>query len=246
MPAVRPFGEIPFAAVASDDELRGTLGERPLPELLEQLGQAGLTGTVRIGEGSAVHLDGGRIYLATTPSSTDVANVLFGAGTATLDEIRALLAAPAGDAAGALADQHPDAAGTLDRLLHEYNLSALFEMIVPSDAGFEIVEGDRHPVGSRFSEAASELVAQADRRLTIWKQIAVRIPSTAATFALAEALPDGDDERLVTADEWRYLSLLDGHRSVADVINATGESAFRVCSSLYRLLLEGLVREIES
>ena len=48
----------------------------------------------------------------------------------------------------------------------------------------------------------------------------------------------------MTADEWRYLSLLDSHRSVADVITETGESAFRVCTSLYRLLLEGLIEEV--
>ncbi len=199
---------------------------------------------LRIGSQSEIWLHEGAVYLARTPSSADVSSVLFGVGTATEASIIELLGQPDGNAAATLVGDDPEAAATLDRLLHEYNLSALFEMVVPTDATFNFEAGTRHPIGPRFAESVADLIEQANRRLEIWTQIAARIPSTSAVFSLQPALPDGAEERIVTGDEWRYLSLLDGHTSVADVINQTGESAFRVCSSLYRLLLEGLIAEV--
>ncbi|MGH1503565.1 MAG: DUF4388 domain-containing protein [Acidimicrobiales bacterium] len=221
--------------------MTGSLAETSLPDVLRALEAEQATGVLQIGQASEVWLEAGKVYLAHTPSSPPLDAVLFGADAATADEITAALAA--GTAAATLAAADDGAAPTYERLLHEYNLNALFEMIVPSDTEYSFVAGDVHALGGRFAEPVEELVAQADRRLDIWRQIAARIPNTSMVFHLAPNLPDEEDERVVTADEWRYLSLLDGHRSVAEVIGATGESAFRVCSSLYRMLLEGLIAE---
>ncbi len=221
--------------------MTGSLAETSLPDVLRTLEAEKATGVLQIGQGSEVWLDDGSVYLARTPSSPPLDAVLFGADAASAEQIAAAL--EAGGAAATLATADAEAAPTYERLLHEYNLNALFEMIVPSDAAFSFVAGDVHALGPHFAEPVEELVSQADRRLDIWRQIAARIPNTSMVFHLASSLPGDDDERVVTADEWRYLSLLDGHRSVADVIGATGESAFRVCSSLYRMLLEGLIAE---
>lgn len=189
-------------------------------------------------------MDDGMVYLASTPESPDVASVIFGAGAATLPEISELLDHPDGDVVAILAARSENAASLLARLLHEHNLTGLFELLVPGTGSYQFEDDAVHAVGPRFAEPASELMTQAERRLDIWREIAARIPSTAVAFCLSRNLPEHGEERLITADEWRYLSLLDSHRSVADVITETGESAFRVCSILYRLLLEGLIQEV--
>lgn len=230
----------------------GTLNDTPLPDLLAAIASDGTTGVLRITDGSEIWFSGGRIYLATTASSPDLAKVLFDGNVGPPDLIAAALAGDrrADDTEGLstsaidrlLADR-PESSAAIERLLHEFSLNSLFEMLVPSEAGYRLEDGTRHPIGDRFAEDTDVLIDKAKQRLEIWRRIAARIPSTTAVFTLARRLPDQLDQRLVTADEWRFLSLLDGQNTVADVINETGESAFRVCSSLYRLLLENMVEE---
>ena len=124
-----------------------------------------------------------------------------------------------------------------------HGAAGLFELLVPSQEDFIFTPAVVHPLGAEFSESTADLIAQARQRLDIWREIAVRIPNTEVKFRLCPELPDRSDEKVITADEWRYLSLLDGKATVADVITKTGSSAFRVCSALYRLALEDLITE---
>lgn len=224
----------------------GSLSELPLGRLLEQLAQEQRSGVLRVSNGSEVWFEAGEIYLATNAASPPLESVLYGNGTTPEAEIATMLESGSNTVGADLVAADPDSLAVLNRLVHEFNLTALFELVVPSSHTFEFDDGLRHPVGSQFAEPVDQLVAQAERRLEIWKQIATRIPSVDVVFKLTSGLPDGNEERVVTSDEWRYLSMLDGHTSVSSVITRTGESAFRVCSSLYRLLLEGLLEEVQS
>ncbi len=202
------------------------------------------SGKLNVGAQSEIWTDAGRIYLVMTPSSPRVADVLFGANVASVGRIAELLSADSTTpAAQALAQMSPEATPVLGRLLHEHNLNGLFELLVPSTEDYSFTPGATHPLGSRFSELAEDLINQARQRLDIWREIAVRIPNTDVAFKLSPELPNKTQEKVITADEWRYLSLLDGKTSVAEVITRTGSSAFRVCSALYRLALEDLITE---
>ena len=232
----------------------GTLSDKPLPALLSEIAADELTGVLRIDDGSELWFSTGRTYLACTPSSPKVADVLFSAEAGTEDEIAAALGLGTDRngsvglpeeprALDVLATANPESEGPLRRILHEHNLNSLFELLVPTEATYRFEHIEVHALGDRFAEPTDELLEKAQARLEIWRSIAVRIPSTSAVFRLATSLPDSADQRLVTSDEWRFISLLDGRNDVAKLIEDTGESAFRVCSTLYRLLLEGLVEE---
>lgn len=233
----------------AEDALHGNLEDFPLGTLLQMLANKNRTGVLVLDDGSEVWLSNGRIYLATTARGAAVDAVLFGADAGELDDIDAMFrerGAAADTERGVIdriIDNRPHLEPMLRRLLHEYTLNALFELMVPSTAEFRFDPHRRHPLGDRFVYETGVLVAQAEQRLDIWRRIAARIPSTAAVYQLAHHLPDNRSERLVTADEWRLLSLIDGRRSAADIIVETGESAFRVCSTLYRLLIEQLIVE---
>ncbi len=233
----------------SAEPLEGNLAAITLPKLLASIVANMETGVLTIEGTGEIWLSEGCVYLACTSTSPDLATVLFDASVGSPEEVAEVLRLAGESGSGddgaldRLLVEHPDAEDGLRRLLHEYTLNSLFEMLVPGDAKFDFVSGQVHPIGSRFVEDTSALIAKAERRLEIWRRIATRIPSTSAVFALSDSLPNEIDERMVTADEWRFLSRLDGRNTVADVINQTGESAFRVCSSLYRLLLEDLISE---
>ncbi len=204
------------------------------------------TGALTLGDGSEIWFSEGRVYLASTAHGSPLSAVLYGAEVGTLTEIEALFAMPDTEASALdqILSHKPENEPLLRRLLHEYNLNSLFELLVPTEAAFTF-EADRcHRLGDRLASDTSTLLAQAEHRVEIWRRIASRIPSTSAVFKLAPTLPDSNFERLVSASEWQYLACLDGKNTVADVITITGESAFRVCSTLYRLLLEHLVQEI--
>ncbi len=203
------------------------------------------TGALTVAGGSEVWFADGRVYLATSGGRAALSAVLFGADIGSLSEIEALFAMP--EDAPSVLDQvlttKPDCEPVVRRLLHEYNLNSLFELLVPSSAAFTFEVDRQHRLGTRLATETSTLLAQAEHRVDIWRRIASRITSTNAAFRLTPALPDSNFERLVSADEWQYLACLNGRNTVADVITSTGDSAFRVCSTLYRLLLEGLIEE---
>ena len=246
-----PLGPDYCRQVETEQRADGTLSDTPLPELLSAIAADGLTGVLRIDNGCEVWLRDGKTYLASTNNGADLSKVLFDSSIGTDAAIAAALDQAGSQTNGTgptsaldqmLAD-NPESQAAVERILHEYNLNSMFEMLVPSDASYRFEPATEHPLGDRFAEDTGELVNKALQRLDIWRRIAARIPSTNAVFTLARALPEQADQRLVTADEWRFLSLLDGNNTVADLIHETGESAFRVCSSLYRMLLENLVEE---
>lgn len=236
-------GRNPLAAA------QGSLDETPLPTLLVSMAERGDTGLVRIEAVGELWLHTGRLYLAMSSSSPELGAVLFDCRLGSTEDIGGALQSrthDSGSALDVLLDQHPESTDRVQRLLHEYNLNALFEMLVPGSAVYRIESDLTHPLGPRFAEETVTLIDKAKQRMDIWRRIAVRIPSTGAVFRLAGALPAQVDERMVSADEWRFLSRLNGNNTVADVINQTGESAFRVCSSLYRLLLENVIEEAQA
>ncbi|MEZ5228956.1 MAG: hypothetical protein R2710_20520 [Acidimicrobiales bacterium] len=171
---------------------------------MRPLASAGFTGVVRVArDGEPIGeawLAGGRLYLATTATSDDLAGVVFGADVGSLADVQALLADDAGDTTATLSEQYPASIPALGRLLHEHNLTALFEMMVAGPNSFDDDAQQMHPIGPRFAESVDDLLGQAERRLLIWRDIATRIPSTSNRFRLAPELPPGVDERVFNAD----------------------------------------------
>ncbi|MEL7157209.1 MAG: hypothetical protein AAFN30_11475 [Actinomycetota bacterium] len=224
--------------------------QQPLVETIALLAERHADGVLRLGPRGDIWFAEGRITLAVGPASPDLAQVLVDADLGDEHELRTLLEGRRrDDERGAqtplarLLDQRPETHDRLNLLLHEYKLNSLFEILVPGDMDTRFDEGVEHPLGSRFGEHALELLNKAAARMELWRRIAARIPSTTAVFTWSPTLPDGLPAREVTNREWRYLARLDGNRSVAEVIKETGDSAFRVCSALYRLVLEGLIEE---
>ena len=234
-----------MSTAVSEEALHGSLTDFPLAALMRSLESRRRTGALSLEGGGEIWFSDGRVYLATNREGSPLSAVLFGAEVGTLDDIERLFAEPdeSESVLDRILDQRPDREPLIRRLLHEYNLNTLFALLVPSDAAFSFESGRSHRLGDRLAADTGALLAQAEHRIEIWRMIATRIPSTSAIFRLARSMPDHRYERMISADEWRYLARLDGRTSVAEVITSTGESAFRVCSTLYRLLLEGLIEE---
>ncbi len=239
---------------ATDEALQGSLRDFPLPTLLRTLAGAQRTGVLQLEGGDEIWLSEGRLYLATSPNATPVTTVLSSAGAGSAAYLESLVGHSHGsesmsgtspDSSPSLLAKvlvtEPQLARRVARTLYEYNLNAVFELLIPSEVGFFFQPGPVHILGTELSHDTEALVARAEQRMSIWREIAEHVPSTSAVYRLTPSLPADASSREIAADDWRYLALVDGHRTVADLVSATGASAFQVCSTLYRFLLEGLI-----
>jgi hypothetical protein len=236
----------PVTAPHAPDHRAGT-PPVDLDLLLRRLADDAFTGLVRVGEAGELWLADGGLYLAGSRTTPPPFDVLLAAEVVSWEELETLCADADRDGPpvlGRLLASHPEAEARLRRVLHEHLLAALFELLIPSDEPVRIEAGATHVVGAALAEPVPVLLATAAERVEVWRGIARRIPTTALRFG-PKAAPEGDG-RTVSADEWAVLALLDGRRTVADVIAASGLSAFRVCSMLYRLSLDEVVVPIEA
>ncbi len=216
---------------------------RDLRSQLCQLANDGWTGTLHV-EHASIWLAGGRLVLVDGElSPVDVLRDAALPGGIDLDDLDRTARLGGTPLVDAVLAEAPAAENVVARLLHEHNLNGLFELLATRDGDATLEEGMRHHLGERFAEPMLEIIDEAERRIDLWRAIAEEIPTTGATFRMTRELPGAADTRIEPA-EWRYLALLDGRRTVSDVIDETSESPFRVCSTLYRLRLQELIEPV--
>lgn len=120
-------------------------------------------------------------------------------------------------------------------------VEALFPLLLVPDADYDFHAGETDPTDSPVRLAFAEALDRAHRRLDDWKAIAASIPSLEAVARLRPSAPAGVLQVTVDAADWPVLALADGHRTVADLVEASGRNAYDVCIALHRLLTAGLI-----
>jgi hypothetical protein len=126
-------------------------------------------------------------------------------------------------------------------LVREQTVGTVFQLLLPSAAAFEFRPGDAHPLAEHFRFPVDVITEEASRRVGEWREVLTAIPSTDTVFRISRRLSPDLPSVTLTREEWAVVSILDGRRSVAQAIAASGRSAFEVCSILHRLLTTGLV-----
>jgi hypothetical protein len=117
-------------------------------------------------------------------------------------------------------------------------------MLLPSTEAFVFQIGPRHPLADQFAFDVSTVIDEATRRVKEWAEIAASIPSAQAVFRPRRTLSPTITDVALSRDEWTILAVLDGRRSVAQAISASGRSSFDVCSVIHRLLGAGLLERV--
>lgn len=86
--------------------------------------------------------------------------------------------------------------------------------------------------------AAESLLMEGARRVDEWSLIQKKIPSMDVVFAV-EKTPDKDVE--LTKEQKKLLPLIDGHRTVEELVHESGMVEFEVAKSLFGLIQAGFV-----
>ena len=129
--------------------------------------------------------------------------------------------------------------------VHDRIVETLIPLLLAPDATFDFFDGEEHAFGGAFGLGVRDALTTARQRLDDWKAVAASIPSLGSTVTFASDLPRGSHEVRVPASDWPVLALIDGRRSVSDLVRDSGRNAYDVCMAVHRLVDAGAVSVTE-
>ncbi len=225
----------------------GHLNEVSAARLIARLADDTSTGMLRVGHSSPVWIsfDQGRIVSAGTVGGASIRSVVIASGLISPDQVTQATSHATGNdlvALGALVDRFgPD---VLRPIVRENIVSTVFQLLLPSAEAFVFAETPPPTFAVSINFSTSEILSEATGRVAQWAQIAESISSVDLVLRPRRKLPADTGPVSLTTREWEVLSVLDGRRSVAQVISAVGRDAFDVCSVLHRFLVDALVERV--
>ncbi|WP_346925622.1 DUF4388 domain-containing protein [uncultured Arthrobacter sp.] len=226
--------------------LEGTLDAFSLPDIFQLLSFTKKTGTLHLRKESAhgaVHLRDG----AVTGARADVARQelvrrLLGSGLVDDDALAAAAEELSGDASLSLAQLLAEKAGLdveqVKEIAAEQVNDAVFSMLRWTEGEFAFVVDETDPDDLGATVPVEEVVAEGQRRLEAWATLVEEVPAPDAVVTV-NAAPS--DEPSATRDEWALLALVDGRRTVADLVALAGRGEYAVVSALAGLVGRGLL-----
>ncbi|HTN79549.1 MAG TPA: DUF4388 domain-containing protein [Acidimicrobiales bacterium] len=234
---------------ATSAALRGTLQDFGAEEILQFLAGTKKTGALVLSGdcNGTVWFADGEVYGADATTSMPLHDAVLATGRVTREQWDAALAHAVNDGvplATALETHSSFEESELDRLIESRIIDAVFELMVTSEADFEFLGGERHPLAGGRSHAVHDLVAASRERLERWREVATVLPSIAAVVVLADEVPSDAPDLVLSPSDWRVVAHLDGRRSIADITRVLGASAFDVCATLHRLVTAGAARVV--
>jgi hypothetical protein len=227
--------------------LEGTLDAFSLPDIFQLLSYTKKTGALHLrrdGQHGVVHVRDG----AVTGGRGDIARQalgrrLVGAGLVddeTLaDAAEQVLDNPALGLGKTLVDTGKVDAMAARELASEQAADAVFELLRWPNGEFAFVMDEEDPDDVGASLAVEEVVAEANRRLTAWQGLEDGVPSLDAVVSVV-ASPAA--EPAFSREEWALVALVNGTRSVRDLVALAGTGEFVVVAALAALAERGLVQ----
>ena len=224
--------------------LEGTLDAFSLPDIFQLLSYTKKTGTLHLrreDDHGVVHLRDG----AVTGARSDVRRQalgrrIVGAGVvddATLAEAVSRVQSDAScGLARALADSGSLSEDFARALAAEQASDAVFDLLRWPDGEFAFVVDEADPDDLGATVAVEDIVAEGHRRMQTWAE--AEMPGRDQVISLA-ATPVEDP--IMTRDEWSLLSLVDGRRTVADLVVLSGRGEYVVVSAIAGLVDRGLL-----
>lgn len=88
------------------------------------------------------------------------------------------------------------------------------------------------------------LVLEAARQIDEWHDIQKLLPSMELVLAIEENPAAGTEDIKLEPVEWRVLTLVDGIRSISQVVKESHMGDFEICKVLYGLVSSGLLKQV--
>lgn len=89
--------------------------------------------------------------------------------------------------------------------------------------------------------ATMNVIMEGTRRIDEWLEIQKVLPKDDVLLQISKAPKVNREELTISMDEFRLLSVINGERTLPDLINVSPVGEFVTCRALYRLIVNGLV-----
>lgn len=242
--------------------LEGTLESFTLPDIFQLLAFTKKTGCLHLQHDSSkgeVFFRDGQVYFAvSTTGRMALGKRLVGAGMVATDQLEQALQKQQNDASRGralrlgqiLVKEGVLDAETLETFVREQVQDAVFDLMRWSDGNFQFdTDGDDAVIDepTELVVSVENLIMEGSRRLEEWDAVRKKIPSMDATVAMAPSPSQEGVEVSLNAEEWRLLTLVDGRRTVGDLVEVAGQGQFATCKVLYGMVGAGMleVRDVE-
>ncbi len=226
--------------------LEGTLDAFSLPDIFQLLSFTQKTGTLHLrreGAHGAVHLRAGSVTGGRADMSRqELGRRLLGTGLVDDEVLAAAAEELAGDAtlslAQLLAEKGRLDVDTVRDLAAEQANDAVFSLLRWPDGEFAFVVDESDPDDLGALLPVDQVVAEGERRMAAWGALVESVPAP-DVVVVVNASPDTDPT--LSRGEWALLSLVDGRRTVADLVALSGRGEYAVVSALAGLVSRRLL-----
>ena len=228
-------------------KLEGSLDAFSLPDIFQLLSFTKKTGGLHLaheGSDGVVFFTGGQVTGASSDSSRQpLARRLVGSGTVSDDALSAAVeAASGGEGVGvvrALLEAQAVDAELLRRAATDQSVDAVFDLLRWETGDFAFVMDEHNPDDVGVSLSVETVLQDAENRRGAWEAVSAVVPSPGAVLAMPVVLA-ADPQ--VSREEWALLALVDGRRTVTDLVDLTGSGQYAVVSTLAALVGRGLLQ----
>jgi len=232
--------------------LKGNIETFYLSSILQLLCGDKKTGVLSIAEGDRrvnIYLNNGTIvYAAGTQKEVRLGYLLRSKGIISAEELQAALtlAKQRQERLGKiLVEKGYISAETLKRFIHQQVREILYDLFLWQRGEFEYLDRD---VGIDDEFAADfnhmEIILEGSRRVDEWALLKKHIPHPDVVFRIGRTVEQGKNSINLNANEWRLLSLVDGRRTVQQIIADSGQEEFSVYRIMNSLISSGLIERI--
>jgi len=227
--------------------LEGTLDAFSLPDIFQLLSYTKKTGTLHLrcaGAHGAVHLRGGEV----TGARSDMARQALGrrlVGAGLVDDqalasaVEQLVDRPGAGLGQVLVHSAGLDRGVVDALAAEQAVDAVFDLMRWPEGEFAFVIDEPDPDDLGVSLPVDQVVQEGHRRLEVWSGLTAAVPAPDVVVSWA---PAPVDPPLLSVDEWQLMSLVDGRRTVADLVTLSGRGDFAIVGALAALVERRLLQ----
>jgi hypothetical protein len=232
--------------------LEGTLDAFSLPDIFQLLSFTKKTGALHLrrdvgGNGAVqhgvVHVREGRVTGARADvSRQELSRRLLSTGLvddeALASAAEELAEDPAAGLARLLAEKADLEAEVAKKVAGEQIADAVFDLLrwPEGEFAFTVDDVDRDDLGVQLE--VQDVVSEGQRRLEAWPTITEQVPAADAVVRLNPVPPS---EPSASPDEWALLALVDGRRSVGELVALAGHGEYAVVSALAALVGRGLL-----
>jgi hypothetical protein len=226
-------------------KLEGSLDAFGLPDVFQLLSLTKKSGGLHLTNGQVsgvVHFTDGMVSGAVSDVAHQaLARRLVGLGAADDAALRRAVERAAGEGAGvarALLEAGAVQSTVVQRLALEQAVDAVFDLLRWPNGDFAFGMGEENPDDVGLAVTAEQIVGEATARRESWEALSRLIPSPDVVLTMPVVLPE---EATLGPDDWALLALIDGARTVGDLVDVSGAGQYTVVSTLATLIQRGLL-----